>query len=82
MGTINDLFAQAEADTKYKKGWFGETGVEWYTRRDGSGRRVIKVRYMVEMAKPGKYSSRRTATETFPYSPDGLRLAIEFAASH
>lgn len=77
------LFAEAQADTRHKTGYFTGTGVEWYTRRDGSGERVIKVEHRVKMAKKGKYgSTHRLANELFPFTPEGLRAAVTFRMSH
>lgn len=77
------LFAEAHADTRHKTGCFMGTGVEWYTRRDGSGERVIKVEHRVKMAKKGKYgNTHRLAKELFPFTPEGLRAAVAFRMSH
>ena len=90
---INELFQEAEAD-KHKTGWFRDTYVEWYTKRDGSGQRVIKVAYCAPrvtgkklvtlwdgtVAKVGHDMVRKN--ELFPYSPEGLKAAILFSETH
>lgn len=91
---LKALFEREEADTKHKTGYFCGTGCEWYTRRDGSGQRVIKVAYYAPrvaekkvvmlwdgtVAKAGHDTVRKN--ELFPFTLDGLKAAVEFARKH
>lgn len=91
---LKALFEREEADTKHKTGYFCGTGCEWYTRRDGSGQRVIKVAYYAPrvaekklvmlwdgtVAKVGHDTVRKN--ELFPFTLDGLKAAVEFARKH
>lgn len=87
------LFAEEQADTKHKTGCFRGTGVEWYTRRDGTGERVCKVEYMTRRTAPKKKlilggklveigSDRILKSELFPFTLEGLRAAVAFRMSH
>ena len=91
---LKALFEQEQADTKHKTGYFCGTGCEWYTKRDGSGQRVIKVAYYAPrvtekklvtlwdgtVAKVGHDTVRKN--ELFPFTLQGLKAAVEFAAKH
>ena len=90
---FDGLIAEAAADTKRKTGSFTGTGVEWYTRRDGSGERVCKVEYLTPRVAPKKKciwggkpveigSDMVLKAELFPFTPEGLRAAVEFRKGH
>lgn len=99
-------FAAAAAENKRKTGYFGcikaaepvKTGhlagcgvsIDWYTRRNGSNERVIRVQWF---AKPvcrvkeydggywfwTKKRELRERNELFPFTVEGLELAERFA---
>lgn len=69
-----ELFEREAEDTKHKTGYFGDTGCSWYTKRDGSRQRVIRVRH-----KP--LGATRLKNELFPFTVEGLKAAAEFAST-
>lgn len=91
---LEKLFEQEAADTKHKTGFFCGTGCEWYTKRDGSGQRVIKVRHIVKRTAPKKmvmlYGGKVVEVgndtvlknELFPFTVEGLKAAFEFRKTH
>ena len=91
---LAELFEREAADTKHKTGYFTGTGVDWYTRRDGSNARVIRVQYheprttkkrLVELydgrvIEYGRDMVRKN--QLFPFTLEGLRAAVEFHKEH
>lgn len=98
-------FTAAAADT-HKTGFFGwtdnadetDTGyvggcnasIDWYTRRNGSNERVIRVKWNSEPVRRVKVYRNgyefwtkkrvfRTNEELFPFTAEGLELAERFA---
>lgn len=77
----------AAAGDAHKTGYFGDAGstkVDWYTKRDGSGERVIRVYWMERRTKKQHravraYSDYIQKQKLFPFSEDGLAEACRFA---
>lgn len=77
----------AAASDAHKTGYFGNAGsakVDWYTKRDGSGERVIRVYWMEKRTKKPRravrgYSDYVQKQELFPFTEDGLTEACKFA---
>lgn len=90
---LASIFEKASNDTKHKTGGFKLCCIDWYTRRDGSNVRVIRVSYEEPRSKPKKlvmlYDGRVIETgrdmvpknELFPFTLNGLKDAVEFAKS-
>ena len=96
MENVNlaELFAKAKADTDHKTGFFAGTGVDWYTRRNGSNKRVIRVEYLKprtakkqlitlydgRVIEYGRDMIRKN--QLYPFTLEGLRAAVMFAKEH
>lgn len=91
---LEKLFAEEQADHGHKTGCFRGTGVDWYTRRGGSGVRVIRVQWYAPRRTPKKPvmlydgkvvevgSDTVQKNELFPFTLEGLKAAVSFRQSH